>query len=330
MSDSHLVRRFRRLGILTVFAVYFLILVGGIVRASGAGMGCPDWPTCFGQWVPPTNESQLPTNYNEIYADLGYANTAFNPVKTWTEYLNRLTGVTIGFLIFLTVIYARPFLKDDKTVFYVALSAFLLVGFQGWLGSAVVASNLMPAMITVHMLVALIIVALLIYDIARSQKKTLQKIDSSGIPDIVRIVLIVAMAITLLQVVLGTQVREAVDTIAQAHQFGDRHLWRDELPIIFYVHRSFSIAVLLINLWLTWRIIGVVNRGSLLSSSTLSLISLIVIAIATGKVMDSFGIPAFVQPIHLFLATLIFGLQFFIYITLRYSADDFSVESLRS
>ena len=293
-------------------------------------MGCPDWPTCFGQWVPPTSESQLPTNYNEIYADLGYATTAFNPVKTWTEYLNRLTGITIGFLILLTVIYAAPFLKDDKAVFYIALSAFLLVAFQGWLGSAVVASNLKPAIITVHMLVALVIVALLIYDIARSQRTTLQGIDSSAIPGRIRIVLIVAMAITLLQVILGTQVREAVDTIAQAHQFGDRHLWRDELPIVFYVHRSFSIAILLINLWLAWKIVRSVNRGSLLSSSALSLISLVVIAIATGKIMDSFDIPAFIQPVHLFLATLIFGLQFFIYIMLRYSADEPSVESLRS
>ncbi len=94
--------KFRRLGTLTIFAVYFVILVGGIVRASGSGMGCPDWPTCFGQWVPPTDESQLPANYHQIYAQRGYENTQFNPVKTWIEYTNRLVGVTIGFLILLT------------------------------------------------------------------------------------------------------------------------------------------------------------------------------------------------------------------------------------
>jgi len=128
MIDAHDAARFRRLGTLTIFAVYFVILVGGIVRASGAGMGCPDWPTCFGQWVPPTHESQLPANYHEIYAARGYESTAFNPVKTWTEYTNRLVGVTIGFLIFLTAWTSRVYLKADKAIFYLALSVF----FTGW------------------------------------------------------------------------------------------------------------------------------------------------------------------------------------------------------
>ena len=103
-TDQSLLR-YRRIALITLASVYFLILVGASVRASGAGMGCPDWPTCFGQWIPPTNEAQLPGNYQEIYAELGYRDTQFNVVKTWTEYANRLIGVTIGFLIFLGDFY---------------------------------------------------------------------------------------------------------------------------------------------------------------------------------------------------------------------------------
>ena len=129
---------------LTIGAVYFVILVGGIVRASGAGMGCPDWPTCFGQWIPPTEITQLPDNYQEIYANQGYSDTQFNPIKTWIEYINRLVGVTIGICILLTAWSARIYLTTDKSVFYIALGTLFLVGFQGWLGSVVVASNLQP------------------------------------------------------------------------------------------------------------------------------------------------------------------------------------------
>jgi len=81
MIDNQALIRFRRLGTLTIAAVYLVILAGGIVRASGAGMGCPDWPTCFGQWIPPTEEAQLPANYHDIYALRGYADTRFNPLK---------------------------------------------------------------------------------------------------------------------------------------------------------------------------------------------------------------------------------------------------------
>lgn len=321
MTDISAALRFRRIGIITIFAVYFLILVGGIVRASGAGMGCPDWPTCFGQLVPPTSEAQLPQNYQEIYAQRGYANTRFNPVKTWTEYLNRLTGVTIGLLIMLTVWYSRVYWKSDRAIFILSLSVFIMVGFQGWLGSRVVASNLQPYMITLHMLLALAIVALLIYAVARSQKAFISTIDTGALPAKLRLVLIAAMIMTLLQVAMGTQVREAVDVIANNHGYIDRHYWHDDFPIIFYVHRSFSALILLTNLWLFWQIHRSVSRDNPLFRIAAALLALLVIAIGAGITMDRLGMPPAAQPIHLLMANLIFGAQFFLYICLHYAAS---------
>jgi len=311
--------RFRRLGMITICAVYFVILVGGIVRASGAGMGCPDWPTCFGQWVPPTDVSQLPDNYQEIYAERGYKNTQFNPVKTWTEYTNRLVGVTIGIFIILTAWSSRIYLKGDKSIFYLCLSVLFLVCFQGWLGSAVVASNLKPFMITLHMLLALFIVALLIYAIAKSQKDYLSLIDSSQLPPKVTTVLIFAMFLTLIQIGMGTQVREAVDFIAHEHKYIDREYWRDSFPVIFYIHRSFSAIVLFSNLWISWKIFQAVEKSNVLLRCSYLLMGVIVTAIIAGVTLDRLGVPPVSQPIHLLMANIIFGVQFFIYICLFYS-----------
>ena len=318
MIDERAVRSFRRLATLTVCAVYFLILVGGIVRASGAGMGCPDWPTCFGQWIPPTDEAQLPIDYHERYA-IGYENTQFNPVKTWTEYLNRLSGVTIGILIFLTAWRSRIYLKGDKAVFYLSLAVFGLVGFQGWLGSTVVASNLKPVIITLHMLLALFIVALLIYVLARSQKAHWEHLDISVLPGKLMKVLIAAMLLTLIQVAMGTQVREAVDFIANEHAYIDRQYWRDDFPIIFYVHRSFSSVILFTNGWLFWNVYKVFDKTTLVFKVGSLLMGLIVTAIVMGICLDRLGMPPIAQPIHLLMANLIFGTQFFLYIYLAYS-----------
>jgi cytochrome c oxidase assembly protein subunit 15 len=320
MYNNQAALRFRRIGIVAIFAVYIVILAGGIVRASGAGMGCPDWPTCFGQWVPPTDESQLPANYHEIYAQRGYENTQFNPVKTWTEYTNRLVGATTGILIFLTLWSSRYFLKSDKAIFYLSLGIFFLIGFQGWLGSTVVASNLKPVMITLHMLLALVIVALLIYTIARSQHDAFSPIDSGLLPEKFNTVLIAAMIMTLIQVMMGTQVREAVDFIAHEHSYIDRQYWRDDFPIIFYVHRSFSSIILFTNLWLAWKLYRSLDRQNVLYRTGLALIALIAIAILAGISLDRLGVPPVAQPIHLLAASLIFGVQFFLFIGLGYSS----------
>lgn len=318
MSSTDFSKRFRRIGLMTIFAVYLLIFVGGIVRASGSGMGCPDWPTCFGQLIPPTDESQLPANYHEIYT--GYGDTTFNVVKTWTEYLNRLLGVSIGLLIFGTLLRSIPFRKLDPVIFRLALGTFLLVGFQGWLGSRVVASDLRPVLISAHMIVAFLIVSLLIYTVSRSQRGLLAPANISGLPPVFRRVLMCAMAMTLLQVAMGTQIRETVDGIAHANLITERSIWREHFPIIFYVHRSFSSLILFTNLWLAWTLVRKLPSGQVFRGFAYALASLIVIAILTGVSLDRLGFPAFVQPFHLLLANLIFGCQFFLFTGLGYAA----------
>ena len=315
--STDFIKKFSRIGLITIVAVYLLIFVGGIVRASGSGMGCPDWPTCFGKLVPPTQESELPADYHQKY--IGYGDTHFNPLKTWTEYLNRLLGVSIGLLILTTLIRSIPFRKTDPMVFYLASAVFLLVGFQGWLGSRVVASELKPVLISAHMIVALIIVSTLIYTISRSRQDWFSSLHPGQLPRHWRKVLMFAIGFTVLQVAMGTQIREAVDGITNANEIAERNIWREHFPIIFYVHRSFSSVILFTNLWLVWKLIRSGDSGQLLPRIGIGLGALVIIAILTGVTLDRLGFPAFVQPFHLLLANLIFGCQLFLLVGSGYA-----------
>lgn len=318
-QSTPMLQRYRRMALITIVAVYFLILVGATVRASGAGMGCPDWPTCFGRWIPPTSEGQLPENYQVIYAELGYADTRFNVVKTWTEYTNRLVGVSIGLLIFLTALFAWFCRSYNPRIFIASFAAFLMVGFQGWLGARVVASNLHTGMITLHMLMALAIVATLLYAMALALRESpetrlAERIDPRFPKWLYGIVIL-----TLLQVTLGTQVREMTDLISQTQGEAMRSRWIEFMPWVFYVHRSFSAVVLLGNAWMAWFLINSLGWQHRLSRLTLAMVIVIAVTILSGATLGHLGMPALVQPAHLLLASLLFGLQFMILLGVRHA-----------
>ncbi|MGZ8201409.1 MAG: COX15/CtaA family protein, partial [Methylosarcina sp.] len=103
------------------------------------------------------------------------------------------------------------------------------------------------------------------------------------------------------------------------HSYIDRKYWRDDFPIIFYVHRSFSSIILFTNLWLVWKLHKTLDRRNILYRTGLTLIALIVIAILAGITLDRLGVPPVAQPVHLLMANLIFGLQFFLFIGLGYA-----------
>jgi heme a synthase len=319
MTNSRITRKnnrlFRRLALLTVVVVYLLILIGGIVRSTGSGMGCPDWPKCFGSWVPPTEVSQLPPNYAEIYGAKLKGEVVFNSTKTWIEYLNRLFGVFTGLLIFGTLLASIPFLRSDKPVFYYSLAAFLLVGFQGWLGSKVVSTELSPVMVTIHMVLALVIVFLLLYVMARSYKGHLE-VEQVSRKSFLNNWLIVTFILSMAQIVLGTQVREAMDVVMKELGDEQRGEWIENLGLTFYVHRSFSILILGLHIGLVYWLKKNSHKG-ILNQLTLVLLSLIVVEIVTGIVLAYFAVPAFAQPIHLTLATIGVGLQFVIWLFLN-------------
>lgn len=341
-----LLNSYRRISLITVIAVYFLILVGGVVRSTGSGMGCPDWPKCFGSVIPPTSVEQLPSNYQEIYLEkrisknerfvntlssLGFNDLAskiendksilieeeFNVTKTWIEYINRLIGVVIGFLILLTVWKSFPIWKIDRIIPLVSVSSLILVLFQGWIGSLVVSTNLLSWMITFHMLLALLLVCLLIYAYHRSYLLVGRSQDLSLIPDKVRFILILSILLMIVQVVLGTQVREMIDEISFSLGYMLRDEWIGRIGFDFLIHRSFSLLILGVLVLFVYWIFRFSARKSRVNIWSQILILFVILEIGSGVGMAYFGVPAFLQPIHLLFGSLIIGVQYFILLQLN-------------
>ena len=198
MQEKKIIR-FRKLALITTLTTYFLIFVGGLVRVSGAGLGCPDWPKCFGSWIPPLSQAQLPAGFNP---------NTFNFTLAWIEYINRLVGMVVGLLILALAIMAIIHFRNYKKIIIPSILAGLLVAVQGWYGSVVVATKLQPETISVHLVLALFIVSLLIY-VTQSISYLDVESKKSGFP--LKSGIIILWILTLVQIILGTQVRSSIE-----------------------------------------------------------------------------------------------------------------------
>jgi cytochrome c oxidase assembly protein subunit 15 len=323
----------------TLVLVYMVIIAGSVVRSTGAGMGCPDWPKCFGHYIPPTDISELqyqqgrhfksgyfiiwqnalwkakrdlvatatidPNDW-EKYTKHDYA--TFNAAHTWTEYINRLTGVSLGIAAMVMVAVSFGSWRRDRTASIASIAALALIGFEGWLGALVVESKLAPVKITAHMVVALAIVALVVWIVRRARGT-----DPSLAPAVSRgtmRLLVGCLALTLAQILLGSQVREQVDLVAVAMGDANRPLWIDQLGTVYYVHRSFAWTLLFGNGLLALRLWRE-SMGSVRMRRLSALLAVLLVAsVGTGIVLSRMAMPAAMQPAHLLLGTILFGVQF--------------------
>ena len=284
---------FQRLAIAATAVTYLLIAVGGLVRASGAGLGCPDWPRCFGSWIPPASAADLPP---------GFDPAQFNPTLMWTEYLNRLLGVTVGFVILAATVSAWRHHRREPRIFWPVVAAVLLTGFQGWLGGRVVAHDLAAWIVTVHMVVALIIVALLLAAV-------LESLRAPGTPAPPRSRRRVGwwttavIVLTLVQVGLGTQVREQVD---DALAIVPRDQALAQVGALDTTHRELAAiaALAVVALWARiWT--GFAADGALRRAVNLAL-ACTAAQVAAGVLLTA-GLPPAAQVLHLTLASLMLG-----------------------
>lgn len=298
-------------------------------------MGCPDWPKCFGQWVPPTEASELPSNYKEVYSEkrakkiekfakflskIGLKATAdqimndptlrveesFNWKRTWTEYGNRLVGFLAGNFMLAMFIWILIKYRKRKLVL-IALFNLVLMFLEAWFGSIVVASNLVPWTITIHMFLALVIIGIQLYVIREISPVQQKKIELNKT---MKWMAILVLGITFYQMFLGTQVREFIDELTKAG-YG-REAWTEHLGWAFLIHRSFSWLVLVLMTFMIWK-----NEKS--SKLTIIRTAFVILALEliSGVLLAYSNMPGLVQTSHLVFAAILFGVLTMLVFRLR-------------
>ena len=281
-------KSFLRYSKFVLVAVFLVIIAGGVVRMTQSGMGCPDWPRCFGMWVPPTDASQLPADY-ETYLKKQDIDHSFNVFHTWTEYINRLLGALLGVLLFIQFIWSFQLWKTNRKIVWLSLFLLLLTGFQGWLGKRVVDTNLDIVKITTHMLVAIVIAALaltIIHFLSSARRYNNRKL---------RNITFLTLALVLVQIVLGTAVREQIDHISKQLNYLQRDTWISKLDYVFYMHRSFSLVIAVLCLYIYFQY----KKSGIPLISTPLIVICVISEIALGIVMANLDMPALAQPLHL-------------------------------
>jgi heme o synthase len=134
------VTTFRRLALTTAAMTYLLVVIGAVVRSTGSGMGCPDWPTCHGAWIPPISDT-----------------------AAWIEWVHRTVAVVVGLLVLALSALAVIRHRRQLAIVVPTLLALVLVGFQAWLGKVTVDTNNAGEWVTAHLATALALLAVLTF-----------------------------------------------------------------------------------------------------------------------------------------------------------------------
>lgn len=319
-------KNFIRLNWISLVIIYLVIIAGSVVRTSGSGMGCPDWPKCFGQWVPPTTAQQMPADYTTIYGEqrvkkvekfarflsaLGMKETAekikkdpktyeelpFNARKTWVEYLNRLVGFLAGNAVLLIFLWSLIRYRSDRRIVVLSFVNLIVISLNAWFGSIVVATNLVPWTITVHLFLAYLVVLLQLLIIRRAKGHTTKRLN---LPNGMQWLLVISLIITTYQLFLGTQVREYIDELTKMGK--GRESWANYFGWSFLIHRSFSWLVLVFVTLLAY-----FNHKTDKIKSIYWAFFALSLELIGGVLLAYANMPGFVQVSHLLFASTLFG-----------------------
>lgn len=179
----------------------------------------------------------------------------------------------------------------------ITLFNLILMTLEAWFGSIVVASNLVPWTITIHMFLALVIIAIQLYVVREVSPVQQKKIELNKT---MKWMALVVLGITFYQMFLGTQVREFIDELKKAGY--EREAWTEHLNWTFIIHRSFSWLVLVLMTFMIWK-----NEKT--SKHTIIRIAFVILGLEllSGVLLAYANMPGLVQTSHLIFAAILFG-----------------------
>lgn len=161
--SARIISRYRRLVFLTWFLTLDLIMFGAFVRLTDSGLGCPDWPGCYGNLSPFGASS----NISQALAEMPYGPVSFS--KAWIEMVHRYVGSVLGMLIIAIVYMAWRYRGILGHTPKLATTALVAVCIQGAFGAWTVTHKLMPVIVTTHLLGGMLLLALMTWLAARAK-----------------------------------------------------------------------------------------------------------------------------------------------------------------
>ncbi|MDP8904415.1 MAG: heme o synthase [Chloroflexota bacterium] len=287
--------RFARLSLTAALTTYALIVIGAIVRGTGSGMGCPDWPTCYGAWIP-----------------------ALGDTAAWIEWMHRSVAAVVGLLVLGLAVLALRDHRDHRSLLLGSLTAVVLTGVQAWLGKITVDTGNAGEWVTAHLAMAMVLLAVLAFLFIRSRYPA--RLPARG--DSQRLTLVVAFAAVAVYALLlfGAQVTATGASLI----FRDWPLFNGQplpqlspdpalaaLQTVHFLHRFVALIVGFVVLaagWACWR----AARGRANAQPVLllvgSAVALYAVQIVVGALQIWTVLAAWAVALHLALGAAIWGL----------------------
>jgi heme o synthase len=284
-------RSFRGLAVATTVSTLLLIPWGGITRVTGSGDGCPDWPKCFGRWVPPLEYHALIEWFHRF---LGFA--------------SGLLALALAVVAIAALVRSRHDLPAPRAAVWIAVTLPVLFGIQGAIGGWIIASALDPAVVTIHFAMAFVVLAACIVVTALAFLG--DRTPGAGDPRYARLTAATALA-TYGLLLVGTYVRAEGAGLAFRDWplMGGRLIPSLSVPGAFemFLHRVLALLVTALVVWCAVRARTMANRAPLLVSLSTWAVLAVMLQIVVGGLNVITQLATFFRGAHIAVSAAIWA-----------------------